>query len=78
MIFETSIAGRVSVAGPALKALGFYVLQNATTGAWMLASTSGGIIGGTATGIGLVAAVLMSPWSIGIGSLLSLAAWLCL
>lgn len=63
-------AGVLAGAGITLKAAGFYVIPNATTGVTMLGSTAAGasaagtvgIIEGTAGVIGTVGAGLMSPF----------------
>ena len=52
-------AGAAAVAGGGLlaKASGYYAIQNYTTGAWMLSSTSSGILAGTSG-----AGILLSPF----------------
>ena len=65
-------AGTVAAAGTAAKAAGYYTLVHSTSGAYMLGSTvaggsaagTTGIIAGTGTGIGAVAAVITAPVTI--------------
>ena len=65
-------AGTVAAAGTAAKAAGYYTLVHSTSGAYMLGSTAAGasaagtagIVAGTGTGIGAVAAVITAPVTI--------------
>lgn len=69
----------VSGAGSAMRTAGLYAIRNATTGAFMLGSTSAGfsaaatvgILPGTAGVVGAVGTALMSPTAIVGGTLLA-------
>ena len=58
----------IAAAGVGMKAAGYYAIQNAVTGAWMLGSTAAGasaagiagILAGTAGAIGTAGAAIMS------------------
>lgn len=62
-------AGTVAAAGTAAKAAGYYTLVHSTSGAYMLGSTAAGasaagtagIVAGTGTGLGAVAAFVTAP-----------------
>lgn len=66
-----------AAAGVGAKAAGFYTLTNAVTGATMLGSTAGGVLGagtvgimgGTSGAIGTIGAVIMAPTTIIAGAI---------